>query len=164
MTAGPDPRSRAHDALAAGIGLVAFVLLAGSPWLVDQDGPDPFYKGPLIFPLIALALTVAGALPGAIRLVRERTRSTWHLDGHGVPKRAVGLFVLMVFFPTAISLVGLAAAAFAFVVAGLTVVGVRKPVRALLIAAAVAAGLHLAFISFLDIWFPTPAVVEWVEG
>ena len=163
-TAGPDPRSRVHDAFAAGVGLVALILLIGSPWLVDRSGPDPFYKGPLIFPLIALALTALGALPGAVRLLRTSRTESWFLDGRGVPWRAIGLFVLMAFFPIAISLAGLGPAAFVFVFAGLMIVGYRKPLRSLGIAAAVAIGLHLAFISFLDIWFPTPMLVELFES
>jgi tripartite tricarboxylate transporter TctB family protein len=163
-TASPDPRSRAHDALGAGIGAVALGLLIGAPWLVDQSGPDPFYKGPLIFPLIALALTVLGAVPSAVRLVRDRRTTSWFVDGRGVPWTAIGLFALMVFFPSAIRFAGLGPASFVFVFAGLTIVGYRRPLRALAIAAGVALCLHLAFISFLDIWFPTPLLVELFEG
>ncbi len=163
-TAGPEPRSRAHDALGAGIAAVALGLLSGAPWLVDRSGPDPFYKGPLIFPLIALALTVLGALPSAVRLVRDRRKKSWYVDGRGVPWPAIGLFALMVFFPTAIRFAGLGPASFAFVFAGLMIVGYRKPVQNLAIAAGVALCLHLAFISFLDIWFPTPLLVELFEG
>ena len=159
-TAGPDPRSRAHDALGAGIGAVALGLLIGAPWLVDQSGPDPFYKGPLIFPLIALALTVLGALPCAVRLIRDRHTRSWFIDGRGVPWPAMALFVLMAFFPTAIRFAGLGPASFVFVFAGLMIVGYRKPLQDLAIAAGVALCLHLAFISFLDIWFPTPVLLE----
>lgn len=159
-----DPRSRTHDALAAGIGAVAFVLLIGAPWLVDTDGPDPFYKGPLIFPLIALALIVLGALPGAIRLVATNCAGSWVVDGRGVPWNAIGLFALMCFFPPAIRLAGLAAASFVFLFAGLMIAGHRKPLQAAAIAASTALCLHLAFITFLDIWFPTPMLVEWFGG
>jgi len=162
--AGPRPGSHTHDAVAAGIGALALGLLIGAPWLVDTEGPDPFYKGPLIFPLIALALTLLGALPGAVRLVWSNRIGTWFVDGRGVPWTAIGLFALMIFFPSAINFAGLAAAAFVFVFAGLLITGYRRPLRAFAIAAAVAVCLHLAFITFLDIWFPTPMLVEWFEG
>ena len=162
--AGPDPNSRTHDALAAGIGAVALCLLAVAPWLVDQSGPDPFYKGPLIFPLIALALTVLGALPGAYRLIGNARTASWYVDGRGVPKRAIGLFALMVLFPAAVGIVGMAASAFVFVAAGLAIVGYRRPLMVVAIAAGIAVCLHLAFVTFLDIWFPAPLVYEWLGG
>jgi hypothetical protein len=164
VSTGPESNSRTHDAVAAGIGAIALALLIGAPWLVDTAGPDPFYKGPLIFPLIALALTVLGALPAAGRLMTNRSGASWFVDGHGVPWTAIGVFVLMCLFPVAIRFAGLGAAAFIFVFAGLMVSGYRRPVRAVTIAALVAACLHLAFITFLDIWFPTPLLVEWYEG
>jgi hypothetical protein len=107
---------------------------------------------------------VLGALPSAARLVRDGRTKSWFVDGRGVPWPAIGLFALMVFFPTAIRFAGLGPASFVFVFAGLMIVGYRKPLRALAIAAGVALCLHLAFISFLDIWFPAPVLVEMFEG
>jgi Tripartite tricarboxylate transporter TctB family len=156
----PDPTSRTHDALAAGIGAAALGLLVGAPWLVDTSGPEPFYKGPLIFPLIALALVIVGAAHPAFRLARDSGRR-WFVDGRGVPWTGIGVFVLMCFFPTAIRLIGLGPAALVFVFAGLLAAGYRRLFMALAVAAATALILHLAFIAFLDIWFPEPAIMSW---
>mgnify|MGYP000936339788 CR=1 FL=1 len=151
--------SRTHDALAAGLGAAGLGLLAASPWLVDRSGPDPFYKGPLIFPLIALAVMVAGALPAAVRLLRPG--GSWRVDGRGLPWPALRLFLLLCLFPTAVVVAGVEATAFLFVAVGLPLVGSRRPLTVVLVAALVSLAIHLAFRSLLDIWFPTPLVADW---
>ena len=65
-----------------------------------------------IFPLIALALTVAGALPALVRLATTSGRS-WRIDGRGVPGRAAVLFLLACFYAPAIAWAGLDAATLA---------------------------------------------------
>ncbi|MGF1621583.1 MAG: tripartite tricarboxylate transporter TctB family protein [Rhodomicrobiaceae bacterium] len=151
-----------QDLLGGGIGIGALVLLVLSPWLVDSSGPDPFYKGPLIFPLIVLAVTVAGALPSMVRIARSG-RLSRRIDGHGFPRLAASLFLLMCLFPFAIGAIGLQPATALLVFAGLKLVG-----RNVLEAAAMAAGLtlviHLAFRTFLDIWFPAPWLIEALWG
>ena len=154
--------ARSHDVLAAGLGLLALGLLAASPWLVDRSGPDPFYKGPLVFPLIALVVMAAGALPAAVRLLRPG--GGWRIDGRGVPWPALRLFLLMCLFPTAVVVAGVDATAFVFIAAGLLLVGYRRPVPVLLVAALVTLAIHLAFRSLLDIWFPTPLLAGWLGG
>jgi len=88
-----------HETLAAGVGLSAAVLFILSPWLVDRSGPDPFYKGPLIFPMIVLAITALSAVPAVFRVLRLRAVRPFHIDGHGFPGRAAFLFILMCLYP-----------------------------------------------------------------
>lgn len=147
-----------HDVLTAGIGLAAFVLFVLSPWLVDTSGPDPFYKGPLIFPMIVLAMTALAALPSALRIVRGPRARLFRVDGHGFPRRAALLFLLLCLFPLGIGVVGVQASTFIFVMAGLLAVG-RPPVQVFLIAVLMTIAIHLVFRSFLDIWFPAPSIL-----
>jgi len=157
--AGPGPEAappRSQDLLAALLGVAALGLAAGAPWLVDRSGPDPFYKGPLIFPLIALLVMAAGALPALARLTAGGTRF-----GLGrLRRRTLALFALMCGFPPALAAVGVEAASFCFVLAGLWIAGYRRPGIALATAAGVTLALHLAFVRLLDIWFPTPLLLE----
>lgn len=155
------PPARPHDLLMAALGAAAAGLLVGAPWLVDRSGPDPFYKGPLIFPLIALALMVAASLPSALRLARGRGGG-WRVDGHGVPWRGIRVFAVMAPFPLAVGVVGLQASTFAFTAAGLWLAGYRRPGAGLVAAIVATALIHLAFRSFLDVWFPSPLVLDWL--
>ncbi|WP_018699462.1 tripartite tricarboxylate transporter TctB family protein [Amorphus coralli] len=162
-TEGRSRPSRTSDLVAGVLGLAAAALLVAAPQLVDRSGPDPFYKGPLIFPLIALAITVAGALPALVRLATAAGRS-WFIDGNGVPLRAIALFALACFYAPAIAWAGLDAATFVFMLGGLLITNPRRPLRALVTAGAATVVLHLAFISFLDIWFPEPTAWSWLSG
>ncbi|MBN7760489.1 tripartite tricarboxylate transporter TctB family protein [Nitratireductor aquibiodomus] len=150
-----------HETLAAGIGLAATVLLILSPWLVDRSGPDPFYKGPLIFPMIVLAGTALSAVPAILRLLRHRAGLPFHVDGNGFPGRAAALFVLMCLYPLGISAIGLSAATFLAVLIGLLMV-YRRPWQSVAIAAIMTLTVHLAFKTFLDIWFPAPWLFEMI--
>lgn len=151
-----------QDVLGGNIGLGALLLLVLSPWLVDTAGPDPFYKGPLIFPLISLAVIAAGALPCMIRIIRRR-RIALRTDGHGFPRRAAALFLLMCLFPVAISAIGLQLATVLITFAGLLLVR-RRIGEAAAIAAGLTLAVHLAFRSFLDIWFAEPWFLEALWG
>jgi hypothetical protein len=151
-----------QDLLGGGIGIGALFLLVLSPWLVDSSGPDPFYKGPLIFPLIVLAVTVAGALPSIVRIARSGRLSP-RIDGNGFPRLAASLFLLMCLFPLAIGAIGLQPATALIVFAGLKLVG-RSIWEAAVIAAALTLAIHLAFRTFLDIWFPAPWLIEALWG
>lgn len=156
------PHCRVHDAVGTVIGVLGCALLVASPWLVDLSGPEPFYKGPLVFPLIALALVIVGSVPAALRLLRPSPAWVWRLDGNGVPRSAIGLFLLLCLFPAAVSWLGVQAATFLFTLGGLVLVGYRRPGPALLIATLLALAIHLAFRAFLDIWFPAPQLPQWL--
>jgi hypothetical protein len=151
-----------HDLVALLIGGAALVLLVLAPWLVDRSGSDPFYKGPLIFPMMVLALTAAAAMPALFRLGRSLALSPYRFDGGGFPVRGAALFALMCFYPAAISAAGLEIATFLAAFAGLVVVG-RPLLQSALIAAALSATLFTAFKAVLDLWFPQPWLLEpWV--
>ena len=153
--------SRTDGAFAALVGLAALGLLAASPFLVDTSGPDPFYKGPLIFPIVALSIAVLGAAPSTLAGLRA---ARWRIDGRGFPSAAVRLFLLASLFAPAIAAVGLDLATFVFVALGLALVGDRRPGRLLLAAAGITGAVDLAFVSALDIWFPSPWLWPWLTG
>ena len=158
------PGAAAHDLVATLLGGAALVLLVASPWLVDRSGPDPFYKGPLIFPMIVLGLAASGAAPAAWRLFRPAGPRDWVVDGRGFPVRAAALFAVMCGFAVGILVVGLQAASFLGILAGLAVVGYRRPLRALAIALGLTLLIHLAFRTFLDIWFPATMAGDWLAA
>lgn len=157
---GAAPGGAADDLLAASLGLAGAALLVASPWLVDRSGPEPFYKGPLVFPLIALAILVAGALPAMLRVGRRLAAGEGAVHGFRPPWPALRLVGLMAFFPAALPLVGLEPAVAGFGFAGLLLAGWRRPLAAAAIALALALVLHLAFRTLLDVWFPPPLAWE----
>lgn len=152
------------DLLAAALGLAAAALLVASPWLVDRSGPEPFYKGPLIFPLIALAIMLAGALPAIVRVGAARLRGGRRRRAWSPPWPAIRLFLLMCVFPWALAAIGLEAATLVFVFLGLQLVGWRRPLAAGGIALALTLVLHLAFRTVLDVWFPEPLAWSLLAG
>ena len=144
-----------HGVLVVAIGIVTLVFFVLSPWLVDTSGPDPFYKGPLMFPLMVLGMTALAALPSAIRIVCSPTARSVHIDGHGFPRRTAVLFVLMCLYPTGIAALGLQAATFLVVLCGLLIVR-RSSLQSLIIATGLTLAIHLIFRTFLNVWFPPP--------
>lgn len=146
----------ANDITEAAFSLGAALLLAGSPWLVDTSGPYPFYKGPLLFPLIALAITMLAGIPACTRLVRHRAQLSGWRPGVVRPPFSARLFVLMCLFPAAMLVVGLDAATWIFMLAGFWLAGYRNATVALATATVMTIVVHIAFHVVLDIWFPTP--------
>ena len=60
----PDPKSRVHDLFTVILGGGAAVLLATLKLHIDTTAvPYPFYKGPILFPLIVLSIMVLSCLP-----------------------------------------------------------------------------------------------------
>lgn len=155
-----DEQTDAHDLLASGFGLAALGLLISSPWLVDRSGPEPFYKGPLLFPLIALAIMMAGAVPAIIRLAAKVYGGGFVILRDGWPWAGTKLLLLMCLFPGGLLVVGLDAATVIFTFVGLWVAGYRNPAVAGGVAVVLAIVLHVAFKTVLDIWFPTPLVLD----
>jgi len=151
--------SRVHDLLGALLGLFALGLLVTSPWHVDTSGPDPFYKGALIFPLLVLFLMLAASLPSMVRLLRFRGGS-WHLDGEGTPLRALRVLGLLVLFLAGLVYLGLEISTWAFLFAALWTVEQRSTWKLVGIPTLVTLCLYLVFKVFLDVWFPEPVLLE----
>ncbi len=151
--------SRVHDLLGAMLGLFALGLMVTSPWHVDRSGPDPFYKGPLIFPLLVLVLMVGASLPSLWRVFRTRGGS-WYLDGQGLPLRGLRVLGLLVLFLAGLVYLGLEISTWAFLFAALWTVGQRSAWKLLGIPTLITLCLYLVFKMFLDVWFPDPVLWE----
>ncbi|MEX1299250.1 MAG: tripartite tricarboxylate transporter TctB family protein [Desulfotignum sp.] len=151
--------SRTHDLLGSVLGIGALILLVLSPWLVDTTGPDPFYKGPLLFPLITLGLILTGALPSLVRLFRPG-EAQWHLDGLGLPVRAAKVLACLVLFLAGLMVFGLEISTLAFLAAGLKLVGQDSRVKMILVPLLVTVLLAVIFKQFLGVWFPEPLLMS----
>jgi hypothetical protein len=156
--------SRLHDVLSAFLGAFAAVVLITSPLNVDTSGPDPFYKGPLIFPLMALSLMVLAAIPAAARLLRPSPGATWRLDGEGRPIKTLFVLALLIAHLFGLKLVGLEASSLSFLMGALFYLNYRRPLHLFLIPIIVTVVMTLVFKHFLQVWFPTPWIMEWFEG
>lgn len=149
----------AHDTFAAILGVLAAGLLAASPVLVDTSGPDPFYKGPLIFPILTLGLITAAAIPAMVRVVRRRGSGLFALDGAGFPIRGAVLFLLACAFPTAIGAVGIVLASALFCALGLVVTG-RSWRDVVAVSLLLPLAIYAVFVLILDVWFPAPWLLD----
>jgi len=162
MTAAPQQHSRVHDLLAAALGGVAALFLVTSPWNVDTEGPDPFYKGPLIFPLIVLAMMTLASVPAWVRLLRPPRESAWHLDGRGYALKTLVVLGLLIAALVALDLVGLAASCLGFLVLSLYYLGERGWLRLVVLPAVMTGLIVVLFKVVLGVFFPTPLIVDWL--
>lgn len=154
--------SRTHDLLAVVMGAFAALTLITSPWNVDTEGPDPFYKGPLIFPIIILAMIMAASVPACLRMVRPSPGASWKLDGEGFPLKTLIVLALLCFCLVGIQVIGLEVSALAFLMIGLRLAGHKNPVRLVLVPLVVTGLVVLVFKHFLGVWFPTPLILDWL--
>jgi hypothetical protein len=151
--------SRAHDLLGSLLGIGALALLVLSPWLVDTTGPDPFYKGPLLFPLITLGLILGGSVPSLVRLIRPG-EARWYLDGLGRPVRAARVLACLVLFLGGLMVFGLEISTLVFLAGALKLVGQDSRAKMILVPLLVTVILTVIFKQFLDVWFPEPLVMQ----
>ena len=158
------PDSRTHDLLAVIIGAFAALTLITSPWNVDTEGPDPFYKGPLIFPILVLSMMILASLPACVRMIRPPQEASWRLDGDGFPLKTLIVLVMLALSLYGIRLIGVEVSALAFLMIGLRLAGHKGPVRLVLVPLIVTGVVVLVFKHFLGVWFPTPLVLEWLGG
>lgn len=152
--------TRIHDLLGSVLGVFALSMLVSSPWQVDTSGPDPFYKGPLIYPLMVCCLILAGSLPSLWRLFKTGNNSSWHLDGHGKPFKGMIILGLLALYPAGLMAVGLELSTWLFLILALKVVKQDSGLKLILIPMGVTLILYLVFKLFLDIWFPEPLIME----
>lgn len=163
----PEPTpsdSRLHDLFGVFLGAGAAGTLLASPWLVDTSGPDPFYKGPLIYPLMVLSLVILASLPSAGRLARPPQGASWRLDGEGFPFKPLGIFFLLLGFMAGLILFGLRVSCLLFLGSSLYSLGHRRVSVLVLLPVIVTGLVFLVFKYFLDIYFPPPLLMEWLEG
>ena len=153
--------SRVHDLLAVGLGCLALGLLVSIPWNIDASGPDPFYKGPTIFPILVLSMMVLAALPATWRLIKPPAGTSWHLDGAGWPVKTLVVLVLLIAQLCGLVVIGVEISTLLFLIAALYYLGHRTPLKLIVIPLIVTAVLVITFKYLLAVWFPTPLIVDW---
>jgi len=154
--------SRVHDLAGSVLGVFALVMLISSPWQVDTTGPDPFYKGPLIFPLIVFVLIVAGSLPSMLRLVRPLKDASWELDEDGLPFLNVVILGLLVLYLFGLLAIGLEASTWLFLMVSMKVVKQDTRLKIIFFPILMTLILYLVFKVFLDVWFPEPFIMTYI--
>jgi hypothetical protein len=159
-----ESHSRIHDLFGAFLGAAAAGILISTRWQVDRSGPDPFYKGPLIYPLLVLSLIVLASVPSAWRLLKPREGFTWVLDGAGFPIKPLTIFFFLVAFLGGLLFFGLTVSCLLFVFSSLYYLGHRRPGVLVPIPMIMTGLIFILFKFFLDIYFPTPFILDWFGG
>ena len=152
--------SRVHDLFGALLGLFALVMLTTISWQIDTSGPDPFYKGPMLFPLIVLFIILAGSLPSIWHMLKPAVNASWYFDGDGIPYKTMVVAGLLALYPFGMTYLGLEMTTWLFLVSGMKIVKQDSFVKLVIVPAAITAIIYLMFKFFLDIWFPTPLLFE----
>lgn len=151
--------SRVHDLAGAILGVFALAMLITAPWQVDTTGPDPFYKGPLIFPLIVFLIIMVGSLPSLSRLIKPLKESDWTLDGFGIPKKSMVVLCLLVAFLAGVITLGMEISTWLFLVISMKIVGQDTSFKLIVFPLVLTVLLYVVFKLFLDIWFPEPLIM-----
>jgi hypothetical protein len=160
----PEPKehSRFNDLFSAFLGAFAAITLITSPWNVDTEGPDPFYKGPLIFPVMVLSMMILASLPAWTRLISPPPNSSWRLDGKGFPKKTLVVLGLLIALLAGLGLIGLEVSAWLFLTITLYYLGHRGVLKLVVLPLVMAGLIVLIFKHFLGVFFPTPMVADWL--
>ncbi len=153
-------KSRLHDICTAAIGLFAAVMLIASPWVVDSTGPEPFYKGPLIFPLITLISMLVFSIPSILKIILKKDTADYTLDQEGFPKKAIIILVFLVLFVFGIVGIGLELSVFIFTSASLYFLGFRAKKIIIFLPVITAFLLWFLFKFLLEVWFQTPYIFQ----
>ena len=154
--------SRLNDLFSAFLGAFAAFTLISSPWNVDTEGPDPFYKGPLIFPVMVLSMMILASLPAWKRLISPPANSSWRLDGKGFPSKTLVVLGLLIALLAGLGLVGLEVSAWLFLIITFYYLGHRGVLKLVVLPLVMTGLIVLVFKHFLGVFFPTPTVVEWL--
>ena len=155
-------RSRVHDLFSAFLGAFAAFTLITSPWNVDTEGPDPFYKGPLIFPVLVLSMMILASLPAWVRLLSPPPNSSWRLDGEGFPKKTIVVLGFLIAALFGLNLIGLEISAWLFLSISLYYLGHRSVLKLVVLPLVITGLIFLVFKLFLGVFFPTPLILEWL--
>ena len=151
--------SRIHDLAAACLGGTALILLCSLPWQIDTTGPEPFFKGPLIYPLIVLSIMFLSSWPAFWRLLKNKDK-TWFLDGQGLPRNSVLVLMLLIGFFAGFILIGIEISVWLFLTCGLYFLGHRKPLLICLLPILTAFGFYFVLKRLLQVYFPPPIILE----
>ncbi len=151
--------SRSQDLLQVILGIFCFFMLCVSPWQIDLDVPYPFYKGPLLVPLIILSIGTLASLPACFRLIKPRKNSSWELDGKGFPKTPSILCLLGLLFVISIYYCGLEASTLVFLCIMLRVLNVTNVYILIGIPVFFSILFWFVFKFLLDLYFPTPEIL-----
>jgi Tripartite tricarboxylate transporter TctB family len=142
----------------------ALLAYAFAPSLITRYRADvPFFESPSFVPRVALALVAICALVHAIRVVRGASLDAGEdMDDARSDSRlvvaGVSLFAAYVF---AVPYIGYAFATAGFVVVAGIVAGIGG-VKSAVLAVSLSATLFAAFVIGLKVWFPDPALLQWL--
>jgi amino acid transporter len=159
----PSPPSRSQDLLGAALGLFCVVMLAISPWQIDLDVPYSFYAGPLLVPMLVLAMGALASLPFWKRLLFPEAGASWYLDGKGSPTKPAVMLLLGALYPVLLLYLGLEAATFLILGGELRYLGRSRPRVLLAVTAVVTLAFWLVFKVALDVYFPPPRLWETIS-
>ena len=146
-----------QDVLAAALGAFCALMLAISPWQIDLDVPYPFYKGPLLMPLLILTMGTLASLPSWRRLLMNRKSRSFHVS---VPRKALCMFVVVALFPVCIKFAGLELATIVILSAELFLAGQRNIKIIAIVTACVTILFWIVFRQLLDVYFPEPLILS----
>ena len=107
---------------------------------------------------------VMAALPAARRLVFPPEGASWRLDGAGIPLKTSVILGMLVVYLAGLILLGLEVSSFGFLLGSLYYLGHRQPSRLFLIPFLVTGIMWAMFKYFLQVYFPTPLLIEWFTG
>jgi hypothetical protein len=156
--------SRTSDLFSAFLGGFAALTLISSPWNVDTEGPDPFYKGPLIFPVMVLSMMILASLPAWVRLLSPPADSSWRLDGEGFPKKTLVVLGLLIALLAGLGLIGLEVSSWLFLTITLYYLGHRGVLKLVVLPLVMTGLIVMVFKHFLGVFFPTPLIADWLWG
>lgn len=151
--------SRIHDLTAACLGGAALIFLCSLPWQIDTSGPEPFFKGPLIYPLLVLSIMFISSWPAFLRLLKNKDR-VWFLDGQGLPNNSVVVLLLLIGFFAGFILIGIEFSVWLFLTCGLYFLRHRKPLLIILLPLLTALCFNVILKRLLQVYFPPPIILE----
>ena len=109
-----------------------------------------------------MSMMILASLPACKRLFSPAFDSSWQLDGEGYPHKTLGVLGLLIAMLVGLNLIGLEVSAMAFLGSSLYLLGHRGPVKLIVLPLVMTGLIVLIFKYFLDVFFPTPLLVEWL--
>jgi len=155
-------KSRVHDLFMSLLGIFAALLLVTLNYAIDINGATyPFYKGPKIFPIFVLLIMFIFSLPAICRLLCPHPDSSWYLDGKGIPYKPMMIFPLLAgFFLVGFVIIGLELSVFLFLFISFYILKRRSIFELFVIPLVYTIIIVYLFKYVLDIYFPTPSILN----